>query len=176
MNDTRELLKLREAIRKVRETKGDDRCWKDWEAVFALLPEGYTSPATDSTIELENCKQFIACSQDPRTKYVSPQRRIEELEALNTRQEQRLDLLTKQVGDLSLELERMENSRNYWRTDYLRLAKVPLEAETALATLRKENEVAVATLNDLMGYFVPREPWSPAVTALLARAKAVVDA
>lgn len=67
-------------IRELRDTRGDDRCWRDLEELYATLPEGYTSPARDTTVELELCKEFIACSRDPKTTYVSPQRRIEELE------------------------------------------------------------------------------------------------
>lgn len=72
---------LEAAIRSHRDQHGDDRCWKDHETLYAVLPEGYIPPVRDSTIELENCKRYIASCYDPRTEYVSPQRRIEELEA-----------------------------------------------------------------------------------------------
>ncbi len=73
--------KLLAAIRKHRDERGDDRCWKDNETLYAVLPEGYTPPERDSLVELENCKRYIASCHDPRTRYESPQRRIEELEA-----------------------------------------------------------------------------------------------
>ena len=49
-----------EAIRKVRDQKGDDRCWKDLEELYGVLPEGYESPVRDTLVELENCKKYIA--------------------------------------------------------------------------------------------------------------------
>ncbi len=74
-------IELCDAIRHVRDQRGDYRCWKDWEAVYDLLPEGYTPPQRDTTVELENCVQYIKSCNDPNVEYVSPQRRIEELEA-----------------------------------------------------------------------------------------------
>jgi len=76
-----DLEQLRAAIRAHRDTRGDDRCWRDDATLYAVLPEGYTPPATDTAVELERCRQFIASRQHPATVYVSPQRRIEELEA-----------------------------------------------------------------------------------------------
>lgn len=72
--------RLEQAIRQHRDARGDDRCWMDDEALYKVLPEGYTPPARDTAVELERCRQFIACRQHPETTYVSPQRRIEELE------------------------------------------------------------------------------------------------
>jgi hypothetical protein len=76
----REGERLQQAIRQHRDEKGDDRCWMDDERLYAVLPEGYTPPARDSSVELENCRRFIACRRNPATEYVSPQRRIEELQ------------------------------------------------------------------------------------------------
>lgn len=72
-----ELERLRAGIREHRDTKGDDRCWRDDEALYKLLPEGFTPPAIDSAVELERCRQFIASRQHPATLYISPERRIE---------------------------------------------------------------------------------------------------
>lgn len=72
---------LEDAIRKHRNQKGDDRCWMDDEALYRTLPEGYEPGARDSSVEIANCQQFIRCRHNPATEYVSPQRRIEELES-----------------------------------------------------------------------------------------------
>lgn len=72
---------LEDGIRKHRDQRGDDRCWLDDEELYRLLPEGYTPSVRDSSVELEMCKKYIACRHNPNTEYVSPQRRIEELEA-----------------------------------------------------------------------------------------------
>lgn len=69
------------AIRKHRDQRGDDRCFLDDEELYKVLPEGYTSPERDTTVELELCKKFINSRRNPKTEYISPQRRIEELEA-----------------------------------------------------------------------------------------------
>lgn len=71
---------LRDAIRKHRDQKGDDRCWMDDELLYQTLPEGYMPPKRDSSVELKLCEQYIKCRHHPGTEYVSPQRRIEELE------------------------------------------------------------------------------------------------
>jgi cytidyltransferase-like protein len=70
------------AIRKHRDFRGDDRCHHDDTELYQILPEGYTPPEMDTAVELENCKKFIECRQNPATQYVSPQRRIEMLECL----------------------------------------------------------------------------------------------
>jgi len=75
-----EIHRLQEGIRKIRDTRGDDRCWKDYETLFAMLPEGYASPARDTEVELENCRQYIRACRDPSVTYVSPQREIERLQ------------------------------------------------------------------------------------------------
>ena len=80
----RDLVSLTEsllaAIRKHRDYRGDNRCWVDDEELYRVLPEGYTPPERDAVVELENCKKYITRRHNPRTRYVSPQRRIEELE------------------------------------------------------------------------------------------------
>lgn len=75
-----EVDRLREAIRMHRDQRGDDRCWQDDHTLYDVLPEGYEPPAVDSAVMLENCQRYIACRQGG-TEYVSPQRRIEQLEA-----------------------------------------------------------------------------------------------
>lgn len=77
-----ELEKMRAGIREHRDARGDDRCWQDDVTLYRLLPEGFRPPAVDSYVELERCKQFIACRMNPATNYTSPQRRIEQLERL----------------------------------------------------------------------------------------------
>lgn len=75
-----EVERLRTAIREHRDTRGDDRCWQDDETLYKTLPEGYEPPRRDASVELDLCRQYIACRRNPATEYVSPQRRIEELE------------------------------------------------------------------------------------------------
>lgn len=60
--------------------RGDDKCWKDLVAIFQALPEGFELPATDTRVELAYCEQYLRSCHHPGVKYVSPQRRIEELE------------------------------------------------------------------------------------------------
>lgn len=76
-----EVERLRAAVRAHRDERGDNRCWLDDETLYRVLPEGFTPPARDSAVELERCKAFIASRHHPVTDYVSPQGRIEELEA-----------------------------------------------------------------------------------------------
>lgn len=73
--------RLREAIRKHRDQRGDDRCWLDDEELYKVLPEGYTPPARDSRVELRYCERYIASRHNPATTYVSPEREIEQLKA-----------------------------------------------------------------------------------------------
>lgn len=72
--------KLLLAIRQHRDERGDDRCHADDARLYAVLPEGDTRPARETAVTLENCTKYIECRQTGR-EYVSPQRRIEELEA-----------------------------------------------------------------------------------------------
>lgn len=75
-----EIEKLQTAIRKHRDMLGDDRCHIDDAELYAALPEGDTRPARETAVTIENCQRYIECRQQGR-EYVSPQRRIEELEA-----------------------------------------------------------------------------------------------
>lgn len=72
--------KVTDAIRAHRDARGDDRCWRDDDDLYSILPEGYTPPTRDTAVELERCKRFIELRQHPGTEYVSPQREIERLE------------------------------------------------------------------------------------------------
>ena len=76
-----ELEKLQAEVRKHRDQRGDDRCWMDDEELYKALPEGYTPPERDTLVEIALCRKFIENRHNPTTEYVSPQRRIEELEA-----------------------------------------------------------------------------------------------
>lgn len=76
--------KLLAAIRKHRDEKGDDRCWLDDVELYRALPEGAVEVDLrlhEPEAMLANCRRFIANRHDPSVPYVSPQRRIEELEA-----------------------------------------------------------------------------------------------
>lgn len=70
--------RLFDQIRKVRDNFGDDKCWKDWNALFAMLPEGYTPPQQDISIQLEDCKRYLTC-QSEGTEYMPPPRWIKGL-------------------------------------------------------------------------------------------------
>lgn len=78
---TRERDMLRAAIREHRDARGDDRCWRDDDVLYAVLPGGYLPRECDTTVELDRCRQYIENRQHPLTAYVSPQRQIEALEA-----------------------------------------------------------------------------------------------
>jgi hypothetical protein len=82
------------AVRRHRDYRGDDRCWADDEELYRALPEGYTPPARDVAVELENCRRYLECRRNPATEYVSPQREIERLAAEN-------DALRAEVARLS---------------------------------------------------------------------------
>lgn len=78
--DGERIAELEAAIRRHRDERGDDRCHADDGRLYAVLPEGDTRPARETAVTLENCARYIECRQTGR-EYVSPQRRIEELEA-----------------------------------------------------------------------------------------------
>lgn len=80
MANKRKLQALRDAVRRHRDQRGDDRCWLDDEELYRHLPEGYDPPKRDTAVELDNCRKYLASRQNPKTEYDSPQRRIEELE------------------------------------------------------------------------------------------------
>lgn len=79
----RRIEELEAAVRRHRDSwlSGDDRCWRDNEELYKVLPEGFTPLARDSLVELENCVRYTKSCHHPQTLYVSPQRRIDELEA-----------------------------------------------------------------------------------------------
>lgn len=70
---------LENAIRRHRDERGDDRCYTDDARLYNILPEGDTRPEKETAVTIENCARFIECRQTGK-EYVSPQRRIEELE------------------------------------------------------------------------------------------------
>lgn len=81
MFELKRLRKVEAGVREHRDARGDDRCWQDDEALYALLPEGYTPPARDTAVELAQCVEYINCRHNPATAYVSPQREIDRLRA-----------------------------------------------------------------------------------------------
>lgn len=85
-NQPTEVERLRQAIRTHRDQRGDDRCWQDDETLYNVLPEGYTPPVRDTSVELELCQRYIASRHNPATTYISPQREIDELYAKLRRQ------------------------------------------------------------------------------------------
>lgn len=102
MEARKRIAELELAIRQHRDSylSGDDKCWKDNEVLYKHLPEGYTQPERDTTVELELCRQYIASCHDPRISYTSPQRRIEELEAVIERYRVAMNRARKTVEDL----------------------------------------------------------------------------
>lgn len=97
------VIQLEDGIRAVRDQwRGDDKCWLDLFKLFALLPEGFTPPARDATVDLENCKKFIERCHQPGPEYVSPQVRIGELEECLKECVGVMDILFK-YGDTSLQ-------------------------------------------------------------------------
>lgn len=73
------ITKLEFAVRQHRDERGDDRCHADDGRLYRVLPEGDTRPVRETLVTLENCMKYIDCRQSGRD-YISPQRRIEELE------------------------------------------------------------------------------------------------
>lgn len=94
-----EIERLRAGIRKHMNTCGDDRCYQDDHDLYLLLPEGDTRPAREVAVTPENCQRYIECRQQGR-EYVSPQRRIEELEADNSRLRKLYDELKRAIWDV----------------------------------------------------------------------------
>lgn len=73
---------LEAAIRRHRDARGDNRCWMDDEALYRVLPEGFTPPERDTAVEIERCLQFLLARKNPATAYVSPQAEIDALQQL----------------------------------------------------------------------------------------------
>lgn len=72
------------AIRAHRDQRGDDRCFLDDDALYAVLPEGKANADTrlcEPDVMLANCRRYIEQRHDPALPYVSTQREIERLEA-----------------------------------------------------------------------------------------------
>lgn len=94
-----EIDRLQAGIRKHMNTRGDDRCHQDDHDLYQLLPDGDTRPAREVAVTLENCQRYIECRQQGR-EYISPQRRIEELEAEITHLKTMYDELKRAVWDV----------------------------------------------------------------------------
>ena len=74
---------LRDAIRKHRDQRGDDRCVNDDYELYQALGEPIPAHACQLNapdIMIEDCKRFIESRHDPAKPYLSPQRRIDELQ------------------------------------------------------------------------------------------------
>ncbi len=80
----KELDRILDCIRKHRDQRGDDRCWRDDVELYQeALPEGVAKAELALPPPLEmlgNCIKYVSCRHDPSQEYVSPQRTIEELE------------------------------------------------------------------------------------------------
>lgn len=62
-----EVVRLRHGIRAHRDAKGNDRCWIDDAALYALLPEDLPADTRLPPKEefLRNCEKFFATRQCP---------------------------------------------------------------------------------------------------------------
>ncbi len=100
-----EAAKLQNAIRQHRDERGDDRCYADDHRLYMVLPEGDTRPIRETAVTIENCQKYIECRQTGR-EYISPQRRIEELE---TELDSGKGYLTRLLGILAPQCTPMNN-------------------------------------------------------------------
>lgn len=147
-----EVERLRSAIRRHRDQRGDDRCWLDDEELYKVLPEGYAPPQRGEAVELSLCQRFIETRHHHGTEYVSPQRRVEELEAELAELRAAVDTLP-QVwqDDVADEIAKMrERKRAETQADITRR----LEQENALPkekvqTLADDLKLANDTLEDV---------------------------
>jgi NTP pyrophosphatase (non-canonical NTP hydrolase) len=157
----KQLNTLYEAIRKIRDVRGDDRCWMDYEVLFALLPEGYTPPKRDETVELELCKQFIRSCHDPKVNYVSPQRRIEVLEGELSDTTKCLNDMMALADQRMLEIESLrEKNDEQWDT----IARLSLKPEKSTMCKKMDN-IFTGMINDAAAYvhevMVSKGFWDP---------------
>lgn len=79
----REVERLKVAIRKHRDKRGDDRCVADDYELYAVLDEPIPDHAcrlNEPAIMIEDCARYIASRHDPAKPYLSPQREIDRLE------------------------------------------------------------------------------------------------
>lgn len=74
-----ELERLRAAVRKHRDYRGDDRCWGCTPLAEFCIALRRQAPAREIAVELANCERFIKCRRNPATEYVSPNVEIESL-------------------------------------------------------------------------------------------------
>jgi hypothetical protein len=73
-----EIIRLREAIRKHRDQRLDDRCWMDDYELYEVLPEGISPQYVDlrllpKDVMMKNCDRFVEC----RTTSLTPEEAIE---------------------------------------------------------------------------------------------------
>lgn len=165
----RRVRELEGAIRRHRDQRGDDRCWLDDEQLYRALPEGYTPPERDAKVELSLCEKYIACRHNPATEYVSPQRRIEELEA--EVEDLRVKVVERPVGAVVSELEtRFPGMKAVLVCEYEKLKSDLTRARGELEDMRKAYEAAcdrIAAQSDLLRRRSERSecvPLKPAVT------------
>lgn len=74
---------LEQGIREHRNQKGDDRCWEDDLKLYQLLPEGVGEADLRlqcPEVMLANCQRYIAHRHNPDLPYVSPQKKLAEVE------------------------------------------------------------------------------------------------
>lgn len=110
-SDAYRVKELEAAIRRHRDERGDDRCAADDGTLYAVLPEGDTRPERETLVTIENCEKYIACRQTGR-EYVSPQRRIEELEEVVAALIESCDLGNRDVHEVvGMARAAMEGSR-----------------------------------------------------------------
>lgn len=63
-----EVIRLRDAVRKHRDQRLDDRCWMDDYELYEVLPEGIDPHYVDlrllpKDVMMRNCERFIDCRQ-----------------------------------------------------------------------------------------------------------------
>jgi len=64
-----EAKRLRGGIRSHRDQRGDDRCWKDDEKLYALVPDGMAQTALDEALMRPNCERFFRLRVNPRDRF-----------------------------------------------------------------------------------------------------------
>jgi hypothetical protein len=74
--------KLKEAIAKHRDQKGDDRCWLDDQELYSVLGDQVAQTALPSKeVFLGNCAKYFECRQNPAETYFSKENQtIKELQ------------------------------------------------------------------------------------------------
>ncbi len=66
---TQEIVTLKNAIKKHRDQKGDDRCWMDDDELYSVLNEPlFARPMPSRDKMMKNCEKFIALRTKPDEK------------------------------------------------------------------------------------------------------------